>query len=98
MSVVTVACFMVPFYARRSRRHRSICPLSALSLPVGLRFLLLIGRCFALVRHDESSFGIDLHFDTAPTRTALTTNSSIVGERENSSLMNKMAPEMTPVS
>ena len=30
--------------------------------------------------------------------TALTTTSSIVGERENSTLINKMAPEMTPVS
>ena len=35
---------------------------------------------------------------TAPTRTALTTNSSIIGERENSALTNKIAPEMTPVS
>ena len=35
---------------------------------------------------------------TAPIRTALTTNSSIVGEREKSFLMNRIAPEMTPVS
>jgi hypothetical protein len=35
---------------------------------------------------------------TAPTRTALTTISSIVGEREKSTLINKIAPEMTPVS
>ena len=35
---------------------------------------------------------------TAPTRTALTTISSIVGERANSPLTNRIAPEITPVS
>jgi hypothetical protein len=34
----------------------------------------------------------------APTRTELTTISSIVADKENCFVMNRMAPEMTPVS